>query len=377
MRIYFDSKLIGSPANFIWEDGQIIVNDASPYDWHFTVDGPREGCIRAASEAAGCSLLLEPKTPQVKFWKKHVEHPAWYRIIPRERFGGHLKNQVTKVVDFLHDPQNDYFLGTFQNQQRLLDRLQPGRVRDASLSEQGFIPDPNGFVRIPMYDNTHSATGRMSIKGGPKILTLQRELRSGLTSRWDDGVLVEIDFNSLEARVLNWIVGNQVEQGDLYSWIGNATGAANVPRNVIKEATLAAIYGMTRKNFALRYQDMPDALDVYESVRKLLKVQELETRLRAMSHFKNAFGRPLPDTTAWISYHVQSSAVDVACSGFLWLVNQLNNECAVPIYLIHDAIILDVKLPYLKTIQNICKDGLNIDIFNQTLPVKVRQFNHE
>lgn len=377
MRILFDSSLVGSPASFVWDDGSISIGDDAPVDWRFSVDGPRAGCIRAASEAAGCNLVIEPKIPQAAFWKRHTEHPAWHRIIPRGQFGKHLAAQVDRVVEFIKEPQNRYFTGIFQAQQVLIDSLCPGRVKDSSLSDHGFIPDKSGYVPVPIYDNAHSATGRMSITSGPRILTLQRELRSNLISGWDDGQLVEIDFNALEARVINWLAGNEAPGDDAYSWIGKKANAENVPRKVIKEATLAAIYGMTRKNFALRYQDIPDAVDVYESVRKLLRVQELESRLRVSERFTNAFDRPLPQTTAWVSYHVQSSAVDIACGGFKWLVDRLSADWAIPIYLIHDAIILDVKTSKLDKLNEICGQGLRIDIIDQHFPVKVRSFNHD
>jgi hypothetical protein len=217
----------------------------------------------------------------------------------------------------------------------------------------------------------------MSIIAGPKILTLPKEQRKHLASRWDDGALIEVDFNALEARVINWIAKNDTISSDMYTWIGEKVGTGAVERAVIKEATLAAIYGMSRRNFALRYQDMPDAIEVYEAVRKLLKVQELDLHLRNMSPLTNVFGRKLPETTAKISYHVQSSAVDIACHGFWWLVSQIENEFAVPVYVIHDALVLDVQQCYVERLTEICKDGLRIDIMNCNLPIKLRSFNHE
>ena len=377
MRIFFEHKLVGSPVSFVWEDGDIVTNDSSPCDWRLESDSLRQGSLLHASEAAGCNLVVDPVVPQAQFWKKHTQHPAWCRILPKAVFSDHLKKQVESVVSFVNDPGHAYFLTHFQKQQALLDSLQTGRVRDDSLEDSGFSPDPNGFVPVPVYDNSHSATGRMSITAGPKILTLPKERRSNLRSQWDDGVLVEIDFNALEARVLSWIARNDPVEGDMYEWIGSQAGTGNVPRAVVKEATLAAIYGMSRRNFALRYQDMPDAVDVYESVRKIMRVQDLDSRLRDMNPLRNAFGRPLPDTTAKISYHVQSSAVDIACHGFLWLVSQLDKSQAVPIYVIHDALVLDIRKQYISHVEGLCKDGLEISIMKCNLPIKIRSFNHE
>lgn len=294
-------------------------------------------------------------------------------IMRRDDFSAYLREQIDSVVKFLENPVNGYFLTHFQIQQQLIDRLVPSRVSDGSLSESGFLPDQHGFVPVPNYDNHSSATGRMSVVAGPRILTLPKDQRKKIVSRWADGVILEVDFNALEARVLSWIAGNDQVAGDLYETIGALAGLRDIARGVIKEATLAAIYGMSRRNFALRYQDMPDAIDVYEKVRKVMRVNELDKDLAGRQSFSNAFGRPLAQTGARISHYVQSSAVDVACHGFLNLVESLDPSNAVPIFLIHDAIILDVRESYVENIEEFCKNGLSVSIMKQNLPVKVRR----
>lgn len=377
MKILFEKSITGAHQSFIWEDGSFAVGDLSSFDWFFSTGARRHRNIIAASEAAGCNLVLEPCAPQAKFWMKHTQHPAWNRILSRSEFSTHLAHQIDMVVKFLDDPQNNYFLEVFQIQQALIDSLHPARVRDDTLNAHGFSPDQKGFVPVPVYDNAHSATGRMSIKEGPKILTLPKENRDRIRSRWDDGELIEIDFNALEARVLGWISDKKIELVDAYEWIGRESQFRDTPRAVIKEATLSAIYGMSRRNFALKFQDTPDAIEVYDSIRKLMRVGELDEKLRTMKRFENAFGRPLGDTNARISHFVQSSAVDVACSGFLDLVSLLDPDFAKPIFLIHDAIVIDSKKCYTREIETICKEGLRINIIDRSFPVKIRRFGHE
>lgn len=369
--------MTGASSHFVWSDGDIRTGDDLGCDWFFRPRGPRQGCVLAASEAAGDSLLLHPDVPQAQFWKKHTDNPAWSKILSRPEYSRFLSEQVESVIKFLTSDKARYFLTHFQVQQQLLDRLAPGRVSNDELVIHDFIPDERGFVRVPVYDNAHSSTGRMSITAGPKILTLQKDLRRHIISRWDDGVLVEIDFNSLEARVLAWISGLSPAAGDMYTWIAEKTGSSGIERSVIKEATLAAIYGMSQRNFALRYQDMQDAISVYQSVRELLRVNDLDQKLKSNPALSNAFGRPLSETNARISHHVQSSAVDVACHGFNWLLDQLDPGHIKPVYLIHDAIVLDVKRDYLSEVENTCKAGLRVNIIDQNLPVKMRRFGCE
>ena len=377
MRIFFDARLVGSRSDFIWADGEIHIEPARDDDWKFHISDKRKMCVKAASEAAGCNLEIKPNIPAASFWMKHTQHPAWSMIMQKRDFTAHLRNQIDAVVSFLENLDNRYFLTHFQVQQSLIDYLAPSRIADGSLSDSGFIPDAQGFVPVPRYDNHSSSTGRMSIVSGPRILTLPKEQRKKIASRWKDGVILEIDFNALEARVLSWMAGNEQAEGDLYETIGRRSGLTGISRGVIKEATLAAIYGMSRRNFALRYQDMPDAIDVYEKVRKTMKVNELDRDLAGKKAFTNAFGRPLEQTSARISHYVQSSAVDVACHGFSSLIASIDPASAVPIFLIHDAIILDVKRDYINAIEDACKYGLAISIMNQNLPVKVRRISDE
>lgn len=377
MRVFFDADLVGSRTSFTWDDGEISVNQSRDGSWIFESGGRRKDSIRAASEAAGCNLVLTPDVPQAKFWRKHTQHPAWHRILNRDQFSCHIREQVDAVIGFLKDPKFSYYLTTFQVQQDLIDRLATSRVKGDSLAQFGFCPDSGGAVPVPVYDNFSSSTGRMSVLSGPKILTLQRDLRSNIVSRWQDGEILEIDFNALEARVLSWMAGNEQSEGDFYTHVGIRANLHDTPRSVIKEATLSAIYGMSRRNFALRFQDIPDVIDVYERVKEVMCVQEIERKIQGMKSFQNAFGRPLSDTSAKISHYTQSSAVDVACHGFLELVKLLDSSSAVPIFLIHDAIILDVRKDYVDTVKEICKKGLWISIIDQYLPVKIKGIENE
>ena len=186
--------------------------------------------------------------------------------------------------------------------------------------------------------------------------------------------MIEVDYNALELRVLAWIQGFNIDTEDAYMWVAQQIDAANTPRHIIKESILAAMYGMSRKNFALRYQDMPDAIDVYDKVRTTLGVLDLERRL-GKGDFANAFGRRLSDTTARISHYVQSSAVDVACDGFMHLVE--THPEIVPCFIIHDALVIDVHNDVLEDIKRACKGGLQVGIIGQHLQVRLRSFGSE
>lgn len=377
MIVFFDSRSTGASSDFTWDNGEISIGRSHGHDWYFGVQTKRKGCVRAASEAAGCDLLSIPDVPQAAFWRKHTQHPAWSKILSKEAFSKHLRHQISTVVEFLENPDNEYFVTHYQVQQALIDALVPGRVIDDSLSEHLFLPDECGFLQVPNYDNLSSSTGRMSVTQGPRILTLPKDQRKKLISRWNDGVLIEIDFNALEARVLSWMAGNDAICGDLYEWIGKHADLGGMPRGIIKEATLSAVYGMSKRNFALRFQDAPDAVVAYEKVKQMMKIRALEERIAGLKRFQNEFGRPLRQDNASVSHYVQSSSVDIACHGFKWLIDKINPDFAVPVFLIHDAIILDVKSHYVDELRQICNSGLFVSLIDQHLPVKVRRMKDE
>jgi len=372
MRVFFDKELIGSSKSFVWDEGQVSLTDKA--DWYFDSSADRHMHVRPASEASGCDLIVTPRKPHVHFWKKHTQHPAWHRILSKTDMTMHIQHQVDKVVGFLKADANGYYLNQYQRQQQLLDALCPIRaVRDDE--QHGVKLGCDGFAQVPHYDNVSSATGRMTVTEGPRILTMPKEARNIFVSRWGtEGTLLEVDYNALELRVLAWIQGFNVDNEDAYMWVARQIDAADTPRHIIKESILAAMYGMSRKNFALRYQDMPDAVDVYDKVRTMLGVLDLDRSL-GKGDFANAFGRRLADTTARISHYVQSTAVDVACDGFMHLVE--TQPEIVPCFIIHDALVVDVHNDVLEDVKLACKDGLQVGIIGQHLQVRLRSFGSE
>ena len=67
----------------------------------------------------------------------------------------------------------------------------------------------------------------------------------------------------------------------------------------------------------------------------------------------NYFGRPIRNidenkSNVIVNNYIQSSAVDIALTYFYELVINLNLEKAVPLFIIHDAFVFDVKQSYIE-----------------------------
>jgi hypothetical protein len=89
----------------------------------------------------------------------------------------------------------------------------------------------------------------------------------------------------------------------------------------------------------------------------------------------NHYGRPIhcPETPSYklLNYYIQSTAVDVALLGFSNIVNRIYKaslqEKIVPIFILHDALFVDIHEDYYYLVDKLCKAGsINIDKFEDT-----------
>lgn len=358
-------------------NASLLDNDDLIDGWFISNEGLYHNNIRAALHASGDIVIQSPKAPQTTFWLKHQRHPRWHRILTKKQFITFVKEIVEKYQIFISDDKNSYFLGKFQQQQRLLDMMKPAKINKDSEHIDAITDikiDNNCFASIIRYDNWSSTTGRMTVLSGPKILTMQRDRRSVFKSRYTDGVLIEIDFNALDARTLLAIAGIDAPATDLYAFIADKC-QLQCDRSIIKEAVLAAMYGMSIKNFTARYESFPDAIDVLQSVKDFFNVKEIERKINSLSSMQNHFGRPLPNASKILSHYVQSTAVDVVCQGFLKIIDQIDEP--YPIFLIHDALVLDVKKSYVPQLKKIVERGIIIDGFESIFPLKCKEFLDE
>jgi DNA polymerase I-like protein with 3'-5' exonuclease and polymerase domains len=120
---------------------------------------------------------------------------------------------------------------------------------------------------------------------------------------------------------------------------------------------------------------------VHNVITSKFGVEKLVNRLRSefldKKCIRNKYGRRIavPDSSdgTLLNSYLQSTGVDVALWGFLEIVNRLNDEWAVPVAVLHDALILDVTKEFAQKIGEslavqvpgyIGKFPLKISIFN-------------
>jgi len=242
-----------------------------------------------------------------------------------------------------------------------------------------FKPKRGYSVKVK-YDTLSNVSGRLNVLRGPNILTLPKRCRNIFESRFDNGEVISVDFINLEPRLMLKLVNKEVK-GDIYNEIKNILDFENdLDRSIIKRAVISVLYGASHES--LKNISASKAIKIFDSVKKFFEIEKLlELSLNIDKHGirRNHFGRPIWNLdevkeNILVNNYIQSSAVDVALQYFCQLTRILDLEKAVPIFLIHDAIIFDIEKDYINEFNNIIKKGYDDkDLGN--FPLSTTQFN--
>lgn len=263
-----------------------------------------------------------------------------------------------KVIPIVEEAEETGYVETLVRGRRILESLQPIRVNETrvrSLIDGGaplssFLPARGSTAPPVRYDHS-TKTGRLKVIDGPRVLTLSKEHRSIVTSRYPGGRILSVDFVSLEPRLALYAVGRPAE-GDVYEEMARKMGES---RARTKIATLSFLYGAASSEGV--------SVDVRTKVREHFRVERLREAILACKG-RNAYGRPLhiEDERHLIPHWVQSSAVDVCLLGFSSLAERLG-PLADPLFLVHDALFLDVPPGNIQRVSEITAEGVNVSPF--------------
>jgi len=331
-----------------------------------------------------------PKNYKRSFYgliEKGIEIP-WHDIMPKDKY----KNEITKYVNSLKDIflglNISYYNNCYKRHNVLFDSLQTPAI-DTSVfisnfknnhAIKSFVP-VNGFANKVVYDRTSSITGRLSVKSGPSILTLSKELRGKiLKSRFGkDGHVYSFDYSALEPRVLLSFMGKTNIEQDIYS---NLVKELNieVPRKAIKIAIISRLYGAqdstveTQLKELVHYpKDLIELVDEYFQIEKAKELVASNFYNEDKEVLYNLYDRPITfnnvESYKLLNYFIQSTAVDVALFGFTEIINRLNKaqtDAIIPLFILHDALILDIRNDVKHLIPKILKAGsINIPKFEK------------
>ena len=345
---------------------------------------------------AGAPLPRFPNDAYRAPWKelranKDIGVP-WFLSLPTKTFKGLLSDMVRHLWSFLNDESNRYYLDDLKQHRELLENLLPAKVDTGRLhkhfhnleqsalkaSLEKFSPDESGFIQKIAYDQAGSVTGRLTVREGPNILTLKKKYRDIFQSQFNNGKLVQVDIRSLEPRIAMYLAGQECE-GDIYKSIFDQLDIT-IEREIAKKIIISTLYGMTPRNLRKMMPQHLEITKISKEIRSFFQIQKLEEKIqyqiKDMDYFTNHYGRKLKESNSLINHFLQSTGVDVSLCSFSYLIKELQkNRCNFyPLFVIHDALILDIDNKDLNTLAQIVNNDLVAPEFDQRFPAQLSLF---
>ena len=319
----------------------------------------------------------------------------WQWVLPPRVFHRYVSELLDQLWRVLEEIDGTYYTQEFQVGRKLILELRSSKIDTSLLNDlmnseahstvrstlAGFKPTKGDMLDPPRYSRTASVTGRLTVKSGPNILTLRKDNRKIIKSRYPRGKVIQVDFVSLEPRVLLASQGQDPPR-DIYSYIASRVFKNDISRAVVKEATLGAMFGISPRRFQETTQlDINKASDVLKEVKKFFNISSLGRSLKKEfsenGHILNLYGRKIFPSSSrsnvLVNNKVQSSGVDAALLGFsnfLEMVSHAGCE-VIPMFIIHDSLVLDVKEKNLVDLQRIADRGVKISGFSVNFPLSV------
>ena len=279
----------------------------------------------------------------------------WYRALGKQRFINHLKELSNSLRFNVNRIQSSRYTETLIKCRKILSLLQPAIV-DRKEIEKLLCESENGFLRSFLPANGsectavkyshNTATGRLIVSSGPKILNLTKSHRRVLKSRRKNGVIAMIDFVSLEPRTA-YLLTKDDSPLDIYEGMRVETGSS-LSRAKLKIATISSLYGSSHTD--------PTTM---AAVNKFFNIQEITRKYLNKTPFENLYGRPLaPDEDRLrLSYFIQSTSVDVSLMGFSEIAERYKD--IIPLFVLHDALVVDIETELFESLKT---SGLEVEI---------------
>jgi len=313
--------------------------------------------------------------------------------LPQSEFKLFFKNLVQVTKDSFSDLPFDYYEVAWSAGSRVLGSLRPAAIdtevfhkltsdNPGSPGLESFRPKRSGFATPVTYDRFATRTGRLTIVDGPNFLILKKDNRRVLKSSFEDGQVVSLDFRALEARIVLAEAGRYSEASDIYDDISRTQFKGVLPRDIVKTAVLAELYGISRGALKSRLGVSDQKLDEFIGViKEHFEVETLRSRLKnqvgTSGKMINRFGRPISvpegQDNLLVNSYAQSSGVDVSLLGFDRILSRLGTDGIRPLFVLHDAIVIDVRSDRLQDVKDV-KD-VEIPTYDKRFPLKFEHLN--
>lgn len=383
------ADVLGTPKDLlVTGKGFLFTGSPPPGAWRLSREPRTDGrCLKTLAQLAGLELDAEPPRPFLRAMETCISGSLgtsvpWASAMPRRAHQSFTKGLVDRAVMLLNHPVRGYYEGTWATGEALLESLQPAYVdpevwrtlSDPSVGNwrvvKSFSPDSMGRCPRVRYNRFGTRTGRLTVEAGPQILTLKREFRGMLRSRYGrEGCIVYLDFAALEPRILLYESGGRCDARDLYGHINSELFGGRMDREDIKKVVISELYGQNKWATGRRLGLAGRELDGFvNSVRGFFRPEQLLARVKKGylqdGFVTNRYGRRVqvdePIDRIFVNSYVQSTGVDVVLQGFHLVMNELRGSRVVPVFLLHDAVLLDChrdELPRLREIDSVTVPG--------------------
>lgn len=386
---------MGTSKHIICDDEGFILSDSIPRDsWHLTGKIKSGRCLDTLLKLINYQTVEVPEKYRIALEQLNVNsrdnYIPWRYVLPAEDFKLFFKNTINGITEIFSDLPFDYHKNAWLAGTRVLSSLKPAKINIAKLNNhisesihsapvlESFKPKKNGFSQRVVYDRFSTRTGRLTVSEGPNILVLKKNFRDIIESSWEKGKVFYLDFRALEARIVLAESGRYSDAQDLYNEIAINQFQGSIPRDTVKTAILAELYGISRSALKLRLgitdsklSEFINVLEDYFNI-KMLK-QNLHNQCKESRIIKNRFGRPLRvpvgQDNLLINTYAQSSGVDVSMIGFDTILQKLGPEGIRPLFVLHDAIIIDVHPDRINDIKSFSE--ITVNSYEKKFPFKL------
>ena len=385
MSLFICKDAIGTEQNLLLEDDQARWSvDECPAAFTYGC-GNRSNAIEPLLHLFNITLpeLIPPEFIQAMRSCGVDENIPWIQVLPKKKFMEKFRGFVSALSSAEKSVASNEYSHFFIKTNKILGELHTCQLdvemakreleKTASAALSSFLKaSKEATITPPKYSRVSTKTGRLTVKAGPQILTLKKEYREVLQSQFSGGSLFEIDFTSLEPRVaFNITAGDKLLPGeksptDLYQFFIEKQ-RIDIQRETAKLAVLCSLYGAgtSKLRSVLQSDGSTFSADMLvKRVESFFGLKELFKTLNDQAqtgYITNFYGRPIEVTDArrniLVNNFLQSTAVDVALAGFCQIVE--NIPSCRPVFIIHDALIMDVPNGQEDKLQDIVAKGFS------------------
>ena len=394
-------SMLGLQNHLVYDGEKYLFSGVVPKDaWVF--GSPKEEETSRSFSEILTSLKSEvssfPPAHYVKAWKEMrgdaIRSVQWHKALPDNVFQKCLKEALDQLWLIFKDESNSYYFNEFAKERELIQTMSSANVSCRKIKKiideedeikvrtlRRFTPDETGIAPRTKYSHSSSVTGRLSVLEGPNILTLSKKYRKIFESRHGDaGKILQIDLVSMEPRIA-LMMANKDAPVDIYSEIMRDVLDKKATRGETKIATLGCLYGMSHFTLEKKISSSLNSRDVLEKIRRYFCIKNLESSLHdeigEKGFITNFYGRKIFSQDALVNHFIQSTGVDVSLLCFSSLLANLRKAHIEynAIYVIHDALVIDIKNKDIGAVNMVVEKGLIAPGFSQKFYAKCSEFN--